>query len=241
MSIALAYRSQVQQAYFSPYRNLVTLPRTDSSAFYGKDDETYRLDDFTRFPVMEEVMREYVPAVMVRKRKDGFHFLVLDNVRKTVFQENPLVMLDGVAVFDIDKIMAFDPLRIKKLEVLTRGHSLGPLVFSGIVSYSTYTGDLNGFQLDPRAMSIDYEGLQRQRIFYSPQYDNEKARKSRLPDRRNLLFWEPAVSLTKGEKKQLEFYTSDVTGNYTVVVEGISREGACGSAITTFKVKDFNN
>jgi len=53
--------------------------------FYGKADENYLLDDFTRFPVMEEVMREYVPGVFVRKRRDGFHFLVRDDVNKSLF------------------------------------------------------------------------------------------------------------------------------------------------------------
>jgi hypothetical protein len=232
---------QVQDVYYGDSSIKYSLTAIDSSAFYGKPDEIYYLDDYTRFPVMEEVMREYVPGVMVRKRKDGFHFLVLDNVRKTLFQQNPLVMVDGVPVFDIDKIMAFDPLRVKKLDVFTRGYSLGPLVFSGIVSYSTYTGDLNGFQLDPRSVSIDYEGLQRQRIFYAPQYENEKQRESRLPDRRSLLFWEPVLMLKEGEKKQLEFYTPDLTGEYTVVIEGISKDGTCGGTTASFKVKDFNN
>jgi len=232
---------QVQDVYYGDSSIKYTLKAIDSTAFYGKPDEIYYLDDYTRFPVMEEVMREYVPGVMVRKRKDGFHFLVLDNVRKTIFQQNPMVMIDGVPVFDIDKIMAFDPLRVKKLEVFTRGYSLGPLVFSGIVSYSTYTGDLNGFQPDPRSVSLDYEGLQRQRIFYAPQYENEKQRESRLPDRRNLLFWDSLVTLKDGEKKQLEFYTSDLTGEYTIVVEGISKDGTCGGTTASFKVKDFNN
>ena len=190
---------------------------------------------------MEEVMREYVPGVMVRKRKDGFHFLVLDNVRKTLFQEDPLVLLDGVPVFDIDKIMAFDPLKVKKLEVITNRYFLGPFNFPGIVSYTTYTGDLAGFQLDPRSVTLDYEGLQSQRIFYSPAYDNQKQRENRMPDRRNLLFWAPQVKLDKEGKSHVEFYTSDLVGNYAVVIEGLSTNGYSGSTTSSFLVKQFNN
>ncbi|HEX6223864.1 MAG TPA: hypothetical protein VFZ52_05615, partial [Chryseolinea sp.] len=115
---------QVQDIYYGDEAVPPKITSIDSTSFYSKASETYYLDDYTRFTVMEEVMREYVPGVMVRKRKDGFHFLVLDNVRKTLFQENPLVLLDGVPVFDIDKIMAFDPLRIKKLEVVTNRYFL---------------------------------------------------------------------------------------------------------------------
>ena len=232
---------QVQDVYHADNSAKFSTVDIDSTAFYGKASETYLLDDFTRFPVMEEVMREYVPGVMVRKRKDGFHFLVLDNVRKSLFQENPLVILDGMPIFDIDKIMAFDPLKIKKLEVITNRYFLGPFTFPGVVSYTTYTGDLAGFQLDPRAVALDYEGLQRQRVFYSPQYDTQKQRESRMPDRRNLLFWAPQVSLDKEGKQQLEFYTSDLIGTYTIVIEGLTTNGYSGSTTSSFLVKQFNN
>jgi hypothetical protein len=167
--------------------------------------------------------------------------LVLDNVRKGLFQDDPLVLLDGTPLFDIDKIMEFDPLKVKKLEVLTHRYYLGPFVFSGIVSYTTYTGDLGGFQLDPKVLSIDYEGLQRQREFYSPQYENQKQRESRLPDRRNLLLWAPQVKLDKDDRQPLEFFTSDLAGEYTIIIEGITKDGAAGSTTAAFSVKQFNN
>jgi hypothetical protein len=63
---------------------------------------------------MEEVMREYVPGVQVRRRGNNFRFMVFDRPYKTIFQDNPMVLLDGVPVFDIDRIMAFDPLKVKK-------------------------------------------------------------------------------------------------------------------------------
>ena len=239
--LARSISMQVQDVYHRDNSTRFSAVEIDSTAFYGKASETYLLDDFTRFPVMEEVMREYVPGVMVRKRRDGFHFLVLDNVRKSLFQENPLVMLDGMPIFDIDKIMAFDPLKVKKLEVVTNRYFLGPFTFQGIVSYTTYTGDLAGFQLDPKGVSLDYEGLQRQRIFYSPSYDNQKQRESRMPDRRNLLFWAPQVRLNEEGKNQLEFYTSDLVGNYTIVIEGLTTNGYSGSTTSSFLVKQFNN
>lgn len=232
---------QVQDIYYGDHAVKYDSSRADSTAFYGTASETYYLDDYTRFPVMEEVMREYVPGVMVRKRRDGFHFIVLDNVRKSVFRDNPLVILDGVPIFDIDDIMEFDPLKVKKLEVVTSRYFLGPIVFPGVVSYSTYNGDLGGFQVDPRSITLDYEGLQRERVFYAPVYENEKQRQSRMPDRRNLLWWEPSVKIDENGKALLEFYTSDLTGQYTIFVEGITSEGYAGSAMSTFTVKDFSN
>lgn len=213
----------------------------DSIAFYGKPDETYILDAYTRFPVMEEVMREYVPGVLVRKRRDGFHFLLLDDVHHSAFTGDPMILMDGVPVFDTDRIMAFDPLKVRKLEAVTRKYYLGPAIFQGIVSYSTYNGDLGGFELDPKSFVLDYEGLQQQREFYSPVYDNPKQRNSRLADQRYLLYWTPVVTPQADGSGKLAFYTSDIPGRYRIVVEGLTAAGEATHAEQTFTVKRFDD
>jgi hypothetical protein len=231
---------QVQDVYYRD-REKIKYSGVDTTAFYGKADAAYYLDDYTRFPVMEEILREYVPGVMVRKRRDGFHFILLDHVTRGVFDEDPLILLDGIPVFDVDKIMAFDPLKVRKLEVLNRRYYMGVLSLPGVVSYTTYGGDLAGFQLDPRVVQIDYDGLQLQREFYSPSYETSKQRDSRLPDQRQLLFWAPSAITDSEGKQHLEFYTSDNAGDYEVVVEGMTRDGVVGTGTTSFVVRPYEN
>ncbi len=69
---------------------------------------------------MEEVMREYITDVAVRKRQGKFHFNVVNVPFHVSFDDDPLVLLDGVPVFDIDKIVAYDPLKVKKIEVIAK-------------------------------------------------------------------------------------------------------------------------
>lgn len=227
--------TQVQHAYQGGYK--VKLPHTDAAAFYGQASESYLLDDYKRFKVMEEVMREYVPGVQVRRRGSNFRFMVFDRPNKTIFQDNPMVLVDGVPVFSIDKVMAFDPLKVKKLDVITSRFFHGPLTYSGVVSYQTYTNDLAGFEVDARALMQNYEGLQLQREFYAPAYDNLELRKSRLADFRNLLHWSPELRTVVGEETKQQFYTSDQTGTYIVVVQGMTATGKAGSQVLTIEVK----
>ena len=232
---------QVQDIYYyEQYGNSLLQPTIDSSAFYGKADATYYLDDYTRFPLMEEVMREYVPGVFVRKRKDGFHFILVDDVHGGVIYGDPMVLLDGVPIPDVDDVMRMDPLRIKKLEIIKRRYYLGQATFSGIVSYTTYRGDLAGMQLDPRSISLNYDGLQLKRKFHSPRYNNQTAN-DRLPDQRYLLHWAPDITTDQQGKHQLEFYTSDVPGQYLVVVEGLNAKGYSGSKTYSFSVQPADN
>jgi hypothetical protein len=227
---------QVQDIYYRDQVNQFVPPSTDSLQFYGPADEVYNLDDYTRFPIMEEVLREYVPGVMVRKKKDGFHFLVIDKVNKSLFREDPMILIDGVPVFSVAAVMAFDPLKIKRLEVLSREYYEGLLSMPGVMSFFTYTGDLGGFPMDERGVSMNYDGVLLQREFYSPRYDNMNEKQARLPDPRTLLYWNPTVVIKAGETTEIEFYASDVPGNYTVVVEGLAKDGKAGKGVTEFSV-----
>jgi hypothetical protein len=231
------FQAQVQSVFAGNLRNRYAPEPVDSLAFFGKPDETYLLDKYTRFKVLEEVLREYVPGVVVRIRKDGFHLLVVDKVNKTVLQENPMVLLDGVPVFNINKIMAMNPLKIRKLEVIDSRYFQGPAIYNGIVSFTTYKGDLEDFPLDPRVLVERYEGVQRRREFYAPRYDTPEAAKSRLPDLRNLLYWNPEISLTGTTAKTLDFYTGDQAGRYLVVLQGLAANGLSGSQSFVLDVK----
>jgi len=210
---------------------------TDSLAFFGLPDEKYFLDDFTRFPTMEEVLREYVRGVLVRRRQKEFHFRMIDKlVPNTFYTTDPLVLLDGIPIFNINKLMELDPLKIKKIELMNSRYFLGSMSFTGITSFSTYKNDLAGFELDPRVLVMPYEGVQEQREFYSPKYDNQTSAASRIPDFRNLLHWAPEVVTDASGKAQLQFYTSDQTGNYQVVIQGITEKGVAGSKTISFSV-----
>jgi hypothetical protein len=226
--------SQAQHSFY-PARSRSFLPPDDNDSllFYGRADKTYITDDYTRFPTMEEVMREYVKEVRVKKNNNHFYYEVFNSPHITHFTENPFVFIDGVPVFNIDKIIEMDPLKIKKIDVVSRAHYLSTVPMNGIVNYSTYNGDLDGFQMDPNALVIDYDGLQLQREFYSPQYKNSND--TRTPDFRNVLYWDPSLKLLK-QQQHFSFYTSDVPGRYMVVVQGISADGKAGTGTTVFNV-----
>ncbi len=223
---------QVNAIYYPPIEK--TSAYSDTSAFYGTAEESYRLDDYTRFPVMEEVMREYVKGVMVRKREGKFIFKIPDALNGGLLGDEPLILLDGVPVSNADKIMSLDPLKVKQLDIVPRRYFIGTQSFDGIVSYRTYTGDLSGFEIGSPSPLIDYEGLQKTKEFFSPVYETTEQINSRLPDARNLLYWNPNIS-SEDLRKGIEFYSSDQPGTYTILVHGIA-DGKAGSATTTLLV-----
>lgn len=234
---------QVQSTYWGDRSIQYKYPAVDSAAFYAKPKESYLLDAYTRFPRMEEVLREYVLGVMPRKRQGHFVLNVLNEPYRAIFENPALVLIDGIPVFDMDKVIEFSPLKVKQLDVVTNFYLMSPAIFSGIISFMTYKGDLAGFPLDNRLVRLDYDGLQLQREFFAPRYDrpasaSAKQLSGRLPDGRTLLYWNPNWKVNAQGKAQADFYTSDQTGTYLVDVNGLTREGQAGFQRFTFDVKN---
>ncbi|CAN5828211.1 hypothetical protein BH10BAC2_BH10BAC2_21340 [soil metagenome] len=228
---------QVQNIYAANKLKQFNFPDIDTSVFYVNPDFKYNLDDYTRFTSLEEVLREYVALVNVTRRNGRVFFPLVNQPANQFFYADPLVLLDGVPVFNFNKFLEFDPLKLKSLEVVTRRYLLGNSIFEGILNWKTYKADLANYEFNPNVLVLDYEGLQMAREFYAPVYDNEASRSSHLPDFRNVLQWSPDIKVKNKEKKSLSFYTSDLPGKYAVVIQGITSNGVCGSKVITFDVK----
>ena len=208
--------------------------QADTTMFYGKPDYHYHLDDYTRFITMVEVMKEFVMPVRVRKQGDKFRFRVYNSTPQTYFDEDPLILLDGLPVRDADKIMALDPLKVRDIDVLSHNYHIGAFSTPGVISYRTIAGDQAGYQLEPTEIVIEYEGLQHQRAFYAPVYQTGEQLNTRIPDLRNQLCWAPRLQTDNNGKNETSFYSSDVPGTYLIVVQGITAGGLAGS--TSIKI-----
>lgn len=225
---------QVQNAFYDRSVNDSSSQKAELP-FFGNPDKEYLLDDYTRFPTMEEVLREYVPEVFVRKRKDDFNIFVFNPISNSIFDEAPLIVLDGTPVFSHNKLLEIDPLKIRMLQVVTKKYFYAGLSFGGVVSYNSYKSDLGGYQVEPSSMIINYENLSLHQEFFSPVYDGPLQRTDTTPDTRSLLFWDPYVEVRKATG-EVEFYTSDISGKYRIVMQGLTTDGLTGTASVIFDV-----
>jgi hypothetical protein len=130
----------------------------DTSIFYGTPDNSYVLDDYTRFATLEEVFREFIAEVKVTRQGNNFRLNVINRPFKVFFDNEPLVLLDGIPIFDIDKLMELDPLKLQKIDVIARKYYLGQILNYGIVSLFSFDRDLAGYQLPPQALVAEIGG-----------------------------------------------------------------------------------
>jgi hypothetical protein len=231
--------SQVEYVYAADKKQQFYLSSPfDSTAFYGMLYKKYLLDDYTRFSSIQEVVQEYIPELRLKKAGNSYKFQVLNIPYKSFFERDPLLLLDGIPIANSDKIVEFDPLKIKKIEVVAGKYYRSGAIEEGIVNFCTYDGDLSGFALDSGSLITSYEGMQLQREFYSPVYETSDQALSRLPDFRNVLYWSPEIKTGRSGKTELSFYTSDMPGRYAIVVNASNHSGLIGSNTIFFSVKN---
>ncbi|MGC4232884.1 MAG: hypothetical protein QM594_07885, partial [Niabella sp.] len=229
---------QVTNNYYPEQINTFQTPAfKDTLPFFGKAEFSYLLDDYKRFSTMEEVLREYVTNINVSLRNSKLRMTIFDEKYNHIYDNNILVLLDGVPLSDYNSIFNYDPLKVKKLDVVSRRYLLGNTVFSGIASFETYDSKFDAFDLDPTAVSVAYDGMQLNREFFMPRYENGYKGDLRLPDYRTTLLWKPDVILKGNSKNVIEASSSDFKGRYKVVFNGMSEEGIPFYGETTFEIK----
>ncbi len=80
------------------------------------------------------------------------------------------------------------------------------------------------------------KGFYGKREFYTPTYD-EPSPDDEFPDYRNTLIWKPNIITDENGEATIEFYASDIYGNFTGTIQGVSGNGLLGSETFEFIVR----
>ena len=206
--------------------------------FKMKPTWSYPLDEYTRFTTMREVFIEFIVGARFRKREGKQEISVF--TRRGLYYDYgtmPLVLLDGVPVSDHDVIYNYDPLAVEKINIYYGPIVMGGYLFDGIVELTTYRRLHQDLHLNRSSQILPYEGPQLLYRLDTPDYSQEKNHRSRIPDGRHTLLWNPDVRTSGKSSIRLPFDTSDLTGEFQATVEGITKDGQIVFATAVFKVE----
>lgn len=208
----------------------------DKDPLLKKNPIVYKLDDYTRFPVMSEVVIEYVPELRFRRLdgkrdlqmrlEEGFNLLSFS-------RDNTLVLIDGIPVFDHTKLYNYDPLKVKTLSIYPSQYFIGISSFDGVASFQTYNGDYPGLTFNKNVRILDFQGL----LYPTKTIASKIPEMMNFPDMRSLLYWDPQIELAPSDNSEIFIHTSSLPGTYRVTIEGISSKGLVMEYYSEFTVK----
>ncbi len=192
--------------------------------FFNRDAVVYRLDDYTRFPSMEEVIREYVKELRIRRvsRKDEIQVTSRGNFNSdSQIIDRAFVLIDGVPVREHSQIIGFDPLLVRELVIYPHQYFIGNVPYNGLVQFKTYKGDMGGLRMGSNVSIVNYKGVAYPLALLGGKiHGNEK-----YPNYNKTIYWNPAVSLKPGESYDFDCTLPEYEGDFNIVVEGVDSKG----------------
>ncbi|HEX9827252.1 MAG TPA: hypothetical protein VGA80_11685 [Flavobacteriaceae bacterium] len=233
--IKQSVHNQIESAYFEfkPDSILAQLPL---KFFENKKAEVFNLDDYTRFNTIRETITEIVKNVSFRKVNNENYVLELQGF---TFGTNtgipPLVLVDGVVIQDHTALLEFNANNVTEISVYRDQFVIGFNVFQGAISIKSIKGIEDYLQSEASIYSTEFFKPQLKKNYFTQIYtlDNQN---SRIPDDRIQLLWIPHLELNSLETK-LDFYTSDVEGEFETSLVGFTLDGKPVSVKNNFKVE----
>lgn len=186
-----------------------------------KPYKTYKLDEYTRFSTLEEVIVEFVTNVKFRKIEKSRKLSVVSPEMGAYTLGNSLVLLDNIPVFDHELLLNFNPLFIDEIKIFMGKYVFGGIFFDGIVSFNTYKRNYNGFKLDASTSIVNYPVIQSE----IQQTDLNTTISENTPDFRQTLLWRPNIKPVGQDNIIIPFKTGDYIGKFKIKVSILTKKG----------------
>jgi hypothetical protein len=205
--------------------------------FYGEPDRTVLLSDFIQLSTLREVFKEIVPGLTTSGKDENLTLNLANRYPGVVFNAPPVVILDGVPVYGLEKVLDIPSSQIEKVEVLSARYFTGDIVLNGIINIVSHKGDLSVLDFDRSVLRQEYDMMLDSYDIAAPDYSIDSLKMSRIPDYRNTLYWNPAVRTGADGSASVDFWTSDEAGEYYVIAECITADGRRARKVTPFSVR----
>lgn len=226
--------NQIENAYYHMKKDSIAA-NSLTSPFFHTIEKAYILDDYTRFPTLKETIIEVLIEVYFKKNNDLYSLHLRDNSKDLEIYGLPLVLVDGLAIKDVNELFDLDMSTIYKVSLINQGYVYGPNLFSGLISFETKNNNFISKTSGDYIKKIDIQRPTSKKLYFSPDYASGTI-SPRIPDYRHQLLWIPELNIADKENT-VSFYTSDVTGNFEIVLEGFTLKGVPISLKESFEVK----
>jgi hypothetical protein len=225
--------NQVFSFYTEQKTKEVLRRQFDINDLISEPDVEFLMKEYISFANMEEVIKEILNGVFLRKRKSGNTLHMFSEDLLEVYKESPFIFIDNKPTKDIEEFLKINPADIERIRLVNRNKKLrelgqfgaGGLIIIDLKQSASFATSYN------EKLTFNAIGLSRKTK------NVVRSQPSNAPDMRNVLLWEPNQKIKQGEPKELNLITSDRPGDYIMVVESISDTGKIGYATKKIKVK----
>ena len=129
----------------------------DATVLGTQPELTYNLDEYRQFFTVREVLLEYVNCVSNFKINDAPQLIVHINQAPSASLWPSLVLIDGMPVTNVERLLSYDARRIHYINIYGGQYTFGNVIYNGILSFVTRSGQLTNYPPEPNAQYLVYE------------------------------------------------------------------------------------
>jgi len=207
-----------------------TLKMPASIPFYGSYSQRVFPAEFFDFPDFREISRELLPGFQYRVKNGQISFRMINRVQGTLFDDNPLRLINGIPVFDNNMFANLKSTDIDYIDLVYSERIYGDLIMKGIINVSLINKSNSWLSDKPNLFRFQVDFLQPEK---SPYYLVSKTLKQNEPDMRQVFIWEKVNE----NSAEFEFQLSDMKGIVELSVEGFTNDNHYFRVTKTIEVK----
>ena len=128
----------------------------DETVLGSKPDLSYNLDEYRQFLTVREVLLEYVSCVKKTTRQGVSQLIVRKEHELYNNALSTLVLIDGMPVFDTDRLLNYDARRIHYINIYGGLYTFGQGTWQGILSFVTRSGRLTNYPTESDMQYLEY-------------------------------------------------------------------------------------
>lgn len=204
--------------------------KLDAYPYYGIPSNKVNPHLFIDLPNFNEISKELLPGVKFRNHNNEPTLQVINAPFRTYFTEQPLILLDGIPIRDLNVIKDMGTSDINRVEICQSERFYGDLKFQGVVAIYSTKSDYSKLAESDQLIKLQTEATQ-----VPVKLAETAISETAVPDLRQVLYWnataEPAKTIA------VKFGTSNVLGLFKMVVRGRTTDGTLIFAEKQFEVK----
>jgi len=187
--------------------------------------------------------------IRIRRNSEGFMEAQVTN------GESNLVVIDGIPVkgYSYNLIPLISPSEVKSFEIIEYAKNFRSLFMftypevhptevpkvGNVISIYTHSGNgLYSVEKPKGILRTEIPVFAVTKEFYQPRYNDISVKRSRKPDLRSVVHWDPEIITDASGDTVVSYFNSDVSGDMLIIVEAIDEKGRVGYQTLTYKVEN---
>lgn len=217
--VKAAYFSRIYKGYRSLSSDSFLIKKEFQYPFYGPPTLTFDPELFIDLPNFQEISREILHGVQYREKKGEVSIRLLNKGNRTIFNNEPLKLLDGIPIFDSKLLSKLNTQTIEKVDAVYFKRYFGDISFDGVLAVYSKNPTLGWIESVPELNIFKYTFIQ---PVLNPTLHNQPLESKNIPDFRTVFYRERRTDLT--DPINFRFERSDIKGDVLIEVIAVCKD-----------------